>query len=452
MRNQILLLILAISAIIYFSCHKSSVSFKVNRPSTNAELIVDAQKYFIENVRGRSTTCPHNSFNHVMDLQRTINWGMAKVVQLSKTEAIVIPISFSDNTGKSNLSYSSKQISINSVSRLVMYKDANQKYHTEIISAYPDTTSYLIHKGNFLGLTTVQNWDGSFIKGFNFQKNKTTYLTLNGNNSQSGSTRSDISEQYTTICTWLDWYWCTEYGCTYEYSELIGCYTESQGGNGSGGDETVNNHEYQQLSSDQDEDEDYLVDTIVMLLTDPCLQSAANRVLYGSYKPDMTAIMNQFDCDENLELSVIQHAVSQHGEDAYTAESLTGDYCHENIYLNLDKLKGASQEFVAETIFHESIHALLNVNGAIKNELQQHKEMINNYVNIEQTALQTIYPSLSTHDALCLILGGMGDVQEYDSTTLTTVAANYDLTLEDVQTTNDAYKHSSKGTPCDNLN
>jgi hypothetical protein len=53
--------------------------------------------------------------------------------------------------------------------------------------------------------------------------------------------------------------------------------------------------------------------------------------------------------------------------------------------------------------------------------MTQDHEMIEACVDCELTAMQDIFLNLSSHDGLCMMLGGMTDVQQYDSTTYNTV-------------------------------
>jgi hypothetical protein len=83
--------------------------------------------------------------------------------------------------------------------------------------------------------------------------------------------------------------------------------------------------------------------------------------------------------------------------------------------------------------------------------MPQHCEMIEAYVDCELAAMKEIFPTLSSRDGLCLILGGMADVKQYDSTTFTTVISYYGLSSDEILNTNNDYKSSTSGQSC-NLN
>jgi hypothetical protein len=67
---------------------------------------------------------------------------------------------------------------------------------------------------------------------------------------------------------------------------------------------------------------------------------------------------------------------------------------------------------------------------------------------LQLVQMKKLFPNLSSHDVLCMILGGMSNVQQYDLATLNAVLATYNLTLNDVVNTNNNYKSSSSGQSC----
>jgi hypothetical protein len=177
-----------------------------------------------------------------------------------------------------------------------------------------------------------------------------------------------------------------------------------------------------------------------------------NKLLTGGFKSELTSILvNTFGTSDLLDLTVknLPHPASW--GDAGTFYQPAGDGAFITMTLNTTELQNSSQEFVAETIFHEVIHAYLDANTPIKNALLQHHEMITSYVDCELAALKEIFPTLSSHDGLCIILGGMYDVQQYDTATFNSVLAVYALTSADVVNTNSSYKTSGKGSSCSTL-
>jgi len=65
---------------------------------------------------------------------------------------------------------------------------------------------------------------------------------------------------------------------------------------------------------------------------------------------------------------------------------------------------------------HEAIHGFFDAIGGFS-ELSQHQGMLIGWVDCEQNALKELFPNLTDANALCLIFGGMGDMQANDGRT-----------------------------------
>jgi hypothetical protein len=94
--------------------------------------------------------------------------------------------------------------------------------------------------------------------------------------------------------------------------------------------------------------------------------------------------------------------------DATTSWGTTFD-----VTLNNDALVGASQEYIAATIMHETIHALLASQGK-RGELLHHTEMVTSYINPMVDALRYSF-LMSREDALALAWGGLGDTSAWQA-------------------------------------
>jgi hypothetical protein len=64
------------------------------------------------------------------------------------------------------------------------------------------------------------------------------------------------------------------------------------------------------------------------------------------------------------------------------------------------------------------------------------------------TALQQVFPNLTTVNAECLVLGGFQNVQEAQPATFAQALTNLGLTATQVQNTNNSYKAGQTGTAC----
>jgi len=122
-----------------------------------------------------------------------------------------------------------------------------------------------------------------------------------------------------------------------------------------------------------------------------------------------------------------------------------------DVVFNTSQLQNASQEYLLESVIHETYHAYLYVNPSVLNNLIQHVYMAQNYVNAEVALLINLYPPLSAnanHDALALVLAGYGDLQATNPSAFNAILVTYGMTAADVASTNAGYKAGTSGTKC----
>lgn len=446
----------------YFSCQKTfNLTDKDLKGKSDNDFIMEAKSFFNKEIMPQtiintsvvnSSASKSNKINHIRNLAKELRWDKAAIVQLSNCKAVLVPIFFSTAwNSRSNLTDTSITIPINSISKLLIYKNQEGLYQSEVVSAYPDSNFVRFASKTFSGITMIQNWNGDFLNGFKFDNEKTWKLSLLDSSAQEDSTANNSAEintqaNYLTTCYYNDWYTC--YGgstCIYDYTEELGCTTTPIVGSG---DQIVNTHDYNVISSGNPTSAPSSVNTINNLLTNACFKAVLNNMISGGLQSELTSILvNTFGTSNTLSLTFKNLAYPATYADAIS-NGTAGDNPSISITLNSTVLQNSSKEFVTETIFHEVIHAYLNVNTTLRGTMPQHCEMITSYVDCELAALRELFPTLSSHDGLCMILGGMGDVQQYDATTLNTVLSTYNLTLNDVVATNNNYKSANLGHGC----
>jgi hypothetical protein len=451
-KNALTTIVLA-SLLIYFSCQKTSEKNNVNsNVKSDNDLVMEAKNYFNGNVKSQENTVA-NKTNHISSLAKELRWDKAGVIQLSKFKGVVIPVYFTNNwNSKSNLTNSSTRTPINSISKLLIYSDQAGIYHAEVISAYPDSDFVQTASRSFTGITMIQDWNGGFLKGYKYEKDKTWQMSLSAPSASAGtkttnSTGVNVQADYLTTCYYNDWYTCDpSTGCVYDYTEELGCTVTPVSGPT---DQTLNDHDYNVISTGEPTSAPSSVNTINNLLNNPCFKSVLNTMINGGFKSELTSILNNtFGTSDDVNLTFKNLNEPAGFGDAGTNGSGSGGVYNITTTLNTTALQYASREFVTETIFHEVIHAYLTINTTLRGSMPQHCEMIEAYVDCELSAMKEIFPNLSSHDGLCMILGGMSDVQQYDNTTFNTVLSNYGLNANDVSTTNNNYKTANLGQGC----
>lgn len=192
-------------------------------------------------------------------------------------------------------------------------------------------------------------------------------------------------------------------------------------------------------------------------LTSPCLKNALSLVKNANLDNYITKILQStFNVGDRMNVTFHQAPGNEFavGEAASTTQSrytINGkvEYVM-HIKLNETMLSHASKEFIAETMFHEILHAYCNANTQLLNGADQHQHMINNNVKDQILALLEIFPSLGS-DATALVLAGYGELRSTvtgGEQLFQSVLQSNNLTEVQVYDVNRDYKNRSKGTAC----
>jgi type II secretory pathway pseudopilin PulG len=459
--SKTLLSILAafLLCVFYSSCKKSENSqSEINSLKSLIKAYMEAQKNFSA-----------NDTNFITTLEQASNWEELEINKVGNYDfTVYIPVSYNSNvTGllfmfnkttntiedaylseitNSTLPIDPGQI----ISDLYSYRKTN---FTATISAYSFANSLKWEVGYLSGATTyTKEIKNNYVLQEVLQSNKSATNTIKINISN----KSNPKNASITGAGCVDYYLVSYYDDGSEDWDYIGtaCGTqctfikqiqktssniatdglnpiaiETCGGGGGGGQTTMP-----------------LVDTIKNQLTTPCFETIANKVVSNGFNNDLSQIIqNTFGGSNTVNLIINQANTLSNNADSQTG----GSILNITITLSSQELNNASQEAIAEAIFHEAIHAYLYEKTSLTTSMEQHCEMIESYVQCEQTALMQMFPGvLSANNALCLVLGGMGEVQQYDPATLNTVAASFNLTTSQIAQVYNNYKSGTSGTRC----
>jgi predicted SprT family Zn-dependent metalloprotease len=80
-----------------------------------------------------------------------------------------------------------------------------------------------------------------------------------------------------------------------------------------------------------------------------------------------------------------------------------------NIYIDLTKMRSASQEYIASVVIHEIAHAIIKSNIKNSGNVQSHYLMLQYYINDMKLFLQDTY-NVNNDEALSLIFEGIGNL------------------------------------------
>jgi hypothetical protein len=190
--------------------------------------------------------------------------------------------------------------------------------------------------------------------------------------------------------------------------------------------------------------------TIVNNVKDPCLHGMVDDAISKDITFDIKQSMNSiFGTNADFNIIYEDGPLGQSSEDGLTDPlAIDGPKRPDNsfisitslslqITLNSTTLTGASKEYIAATIIHESLHAYFFA----QNISFQHDVMYQQYIPWFMSTLQTLYPGMSDFDAKSLALGGL----DYGTGMLESTDA---ALVNSYRLDNDSYKSGHSGTPC----
>ena len=116
-------------------------------------------------------------------------------------------------------------------------------------------------------------------------------------------------------------------------------------------------------------------------------------------------------------------------------------YCKINIDLNINILSDAAGEYIAATMFHEAIHAILAANSRMSD--LDHQTIAELYISKIVAGIQELYPSISLEDADSLAWGGLQETPIWSNLQNSEPArANF------IRQTNTNYRNGHSGNVC----
>jgi hypothetical protein len=458
-RRFFLFIAIFISSVFYSSCKKNINSqSEISSLKSLAKAYMEVQKSVIG-----------NDTNFITTLEQAANWEELEINKVGSYDfTIYIPVSYNSNITGLLFMFNK---ATNTIEDAYLSEITNPALPVDPGQIISDLYSY--KKNKFTASISAYSFANALKWEVGYSNGATTYTKeikneyvlqglLQSNNSATNSIKVNISNKSNpknvsiTGTGWLDYYLVSYYDDGSEDWDYIGTACGAQctfikqiqktssdiatdgfnpitietcGGGGGGGQATMP-----------------LVDTIKNQLTTPCFETVANKTVSGGFNNDLTQIIqNTFGGSNTVNLIINQSNTLPKNADSQTG----GSILNITITLSSQELGSASQESIAEAIFHEAIHAYLDEKTTLTQSMEQHCQMIESYVQCEQTALMQMFPgALSPPNALCLVLGGMGEVQQYDPATLNTVAASFNLTTSQIVQVYTNYKKGTSGTQC----
>ena len=191
-------------------------------------------------------------------------------------------------------------------------------------------------------------------------------------------------------------------------------------------------------------------DDIYNEVKDPCIRSMVQEAISKDCKNQITTFINStFDKNPTMDITFVDAPLGNMvvGDGTTVAHIGGSGTCYITVTLNSSPgaLPSASKEYIAATIFHESVHAWIDATNTLNNSSNSvsHETMASaSNIDMLATALREMYPALSLQDAKDLAWGGLQKTTAWEALS----QADKDR----INQTNFDYKNGTKGTPCIN--
>lgn len=189
-------------------------------------------------------------------------------------------------------------------------------------------------------------------------------------------------------------------------------------------------------------------DELINNVENPCIRSMVDQAISRDCNNTITTFMNTtFANNENLHLVFYDSPLGLINGDAANTVcapmNTPGDF---KITITLNNspgvLNGSSNEYVAITIFHEALHAWIDLYSSTSGNASANHELMASPANLNlmADALREMYPNISQQDALDLAWGGLESTAAW--------AALSPADKNRINQTNADYLSQTKGTPC----
>ncbi|WP_218331100.1 MULTISPECIES: hypothetical protein [Hydrotalea] len=186
-------------------------------------------------------------------------------------------------------------------------------------------------------------------------------------------------------------------------------------------------------------------------LKDPCLNTVANNLITSTFKNTVTDILqNIFNVNDKLNIYFQENTTRE--KEAWTQPgTLSNRILDEIVYVNPNLLHDASQEYIASLLIHEIIHTYLDVNTTLSGNMQQHPEMLKNYIEKMSLSLLDFYKNITLDQARALCIAGFGDLQNFQD--FNNILESYGFNTDPASTRNIGFfiqplQSGSAGTKC----
>lgn len=450
-----LLALATLSIICFFSCNKIN--------SDNTSVIDNGIKSTLINWIDTKKNNTSDAGQFIDSLKNMASWNTATISSINKLEYMIF-VPFNYNNNKNGLVFILRKVS-NKIETgyfvdIALKNNSKFEYNSNPEKILTDFYSY--HKNEFSGSIKAFTFNNSLMWEMGYTNGNNTYMKKVMQLNYSTSNNSIISVSNNSIGSapikrQVD-------GCTYYYlvtfwsdgtvdREFIGTICDP--GTGCAQTVAISKDSSIKIKSNCTSENNggvSVIDTMAIHTSNPCLSNMINSITQKSLIPSISNTFNSIfgvNNDYNVSFEQSSTMADTIAKTSIIAGSPSVGGMDIKITLNVNILQGASQEYIAETIFHEMLHAIIDdLYPTIHSEFCAHQTIAENYIDAECTALQSIFPYLTTTDATAMILSGLGQLNDMDPTYYSALVGYYGLTTDFVISRNNDYKTLACGNGC----
>ena len=267
-----------------------------------------------------------------------------------------------------------------------------------IVRTIPDSTYRVKHKNiydytNFTGAIIVYDIKGKFLNKIKFNEGVTQIAnSVSLINIEKIKSFDDL--QTVTVTGYR------KKKRTYLVINQNFSYDMDYGGGG-GGDWVV-------VGGDESPEEPPKIENKI---ENPCLSIIVNKIINVNLSNKLSKdILEIYGTSEKMNLYFNERNNNEGNSPGnHKVSYFANGTANYNIYIDLTKMKSASQEYIASVVIHEIAHAIIKSNITNSGNVESHYLMLQSYINDMKSFLQDTY-NLNDDEALSLIFEGIGNL------------------------------------------
>lgn len=402
--------------------------------TTPQKIVAQAQNYFETQVlTDTSHTAPDSTTRH--GLAKEPIWAEASVQNMSFGEVVVVPLVYEQAIA---LQTQSGNIPLGELSYLLIYKDAKEQYHSEVVTKLPEKNywpNYKTPEIPFKGVILVEDWWGNTLKniglGITGPENLLGYVAPQAKGQIPPNNNLMLAEQFCYSQVWqITVCGGGAEGCTTHYDISQVCFTVytdtgPSGGGGGNWSGLPTGPDYGNLphgggggyNTPPPPPPNYLAD-ITNNVTNPCLKAVVQNLKLANMTGKIGQIITALDKNTKVQIKVVdlpelynQYGVSVAAQFQADPASANGIFSG-TLKININTLLPTTKENTASAVIHEIVHAYFAFNGQKNLQEIEHQMIATEYIQPMANFLSGLY-NMPIKDATALAWTGLDDANSY---------------------------------------